>query len=306
MAFPERYALSTKAPDRSKEPKAIHPNIILVFRFLITALLCCLSLITLVISILVVKYYEDHKPIVFPSWGSLIYLIILSVLTPIIYFGYNIAMPLAPFINYGDFLYGLFRVKVELLLQFTMCVLWVSGAMAYYEDLGGYQNCQFDGYFHYPKPMDFQHVCYLRQLIVALAFATFGVQVFLWASEMLIALYIFLFLDQESLSEPHFSWGRRAYDFQQGRHVSQQQGNSRSARVARASVVNSEDDPERISQTGRRSGGGRRGVAYSNADMAESQTSLPASLGSRGLQAYTDGEIQGRAGDEEGGWHLRE
>lgn len=55
MAFPERYSLSAKAPDRSKEPKAIHPNIILVIRFLLTALVCGLSLITAVLAILVVR-----------------------------------------------------------------------------------------------------------------------------------------------------------------------------------------------------------------------------------------------------------
>jgi hypothetical protein len=59
MGFPERYALTTKAPDRSKSSKAINPNIILVIRFLITALLCGLSLIAAVISILVVRV--SHK-----------------------------------------------------------------------------------------------------------------------------------------------------------------------------------------------------------------------------------------------------
>ncbi len=55
MGFPERYALTTKAPDRSKAAKAINPNLILIFRFLTTALICGLSLICAVISILVVK-----------------------------------------------------------------------------------------------------------------------------------------------------------------------------------------------------------------------------------------------------------
>ena len=45
-------------------------------------------------------------------------------------------------INYGDFLYGLFMVKIELLLQFAMCIMWVSAALAYDFDLGGYENCQ--------------------------------------------------------------------------------------------------------------------------------------------------------------------
>lgn len=62
--------------------------------------------------------------------------------TGMIYIGYNIVLPLMPFINYGDFLYSLFMVKIELLLQFAMCVLWVSGAIAYASDLRGYENCQ--------------------------------------------------------------------------------------------------------------------------------------------------------------------
>ena len=149
--------------------------------------------------------------------------------------------------------------------------------------------------------------------MVPFAYAAFGVQVFLWLVETIIAFYIFLFLDQEALSEPHFALGRRAYDFAQGKHSTQQDGNgSRAARAARASVRNSaagseEVDPEsgsRRASTSRR-GAGRRGAAYNNPDMAESQTSLPASLGSRGQQAYADGQTQGRPGDEEAGWHLR-
>ena len=217
-------------------------------------------------------------------------------------------MPLAPFINYGDFLYGLFMVKIELLLQFAFAILWVSAALAYDKDLGGYENCQFDGYYHFVKPSDFGHSCYLINLAVPFAFATFGLQAFLWAFETILAMYIFLFLDQESLSEPHFAWGRRAYDFQHGRHISQQESNGRSARAARASLANSQEhlDPENAdaAEEGARRGG-RRGAAYNNPHMAQSQTSIPASLGSRGRQAYAEGETHGRPADDENGWHLR-
>lgn len=65
-----------------------------------------------------------------------------QTVTGTIYIGYNIVLPLMPFIHYGDFLYSLFMVKIELLLQFAMCVLWVSGALAYANDLRGYENCQ--------------------------------------------------------------------------------------------------------------------------------------------------------------------
>lgn len=72
----------------------------------------------------------------------MIYMIVIGLATPILYFGYNIFLPLMPFINYGDFLYGFFMMKIELLFQFAMCILWVSAAIAYDQDFGGYSNCQ--------------------------------------------------------------------------------------------------------------------------------------------------------------------
>ncbi|PWN46623.1 hypothetical protein IE53DRAFT_391212 [Violaceomyces palustris] len=318
MGLPPRQALTVREPDRSKLPPAIHPNLILALRFLITGLVCLLSLATCIMCILVVAYYNNHEPIIKPSWGSLIYLIVLGFLTPIVYFGYNIFLPLMPFIQYGDFLYGLFMVKIELLLQFTMCVLWVSGALAYACDLRGRENCQFDGYNHDPKPSDFEHACDLINWAVPLAYATFGVQVLLWAFETVFGLYTFLLLDQESLNEPHFEWGRRAYNYQHS--PNHQRSRSITAPVANASprgsaagagagaaagaaaasyrAIGRRSPPSRPDSENGGGGGGRRGAAYNddnheeaNSEMGESRASIPVSLGSRGRRGAAYGGL---------------
>ncbi|KAK0526510.1 hypothetical protein OC834_004775, partial [Tilletia horrida] len=142
MGAPQRYALDTPAPDRERLPPAINPIIILVLRFFITLIVCGLALATCIMCILVVVYYNGHDPIIRPSWGSLIFLIVLGFMTPIAYFNYNILMPLAPFIKWGDFLYGCMQARCELVFQFAMCVFWVSGSIAYAADLRGHENCQ--------------------------------------------------------------------------------------------------------------------------------------------------------------------
>lgn len=54
-----------------------------------------------------------------------------------------------------------------------------------------------DGYWHYPKPSDFQDACDRINWSVALAYTTFGLtalqMVVIWA----FALYILLYLDQD-------------------------------------------------------------------------------------------------------------
>lgn len=178
-----------------------------------------------------------------------------------------------PFINYGDFLYGLFMVKIELLLQFAMCVLWVSGALAYASDLRGYENCEFDGYYHYPRPDDYNHVCDLINWAVPLAYATFGVQVLLWFFETSFGLYTFLLLDQESFNEPHFTWGRRAYDW---KHSGLSHSGSGGANTYRARAVAAGAGAGAVGagagaaaagnnatySPGGNGGGGRRGAGY--------------------------------------------
>ncbi|TKY88540.1 hypothetical protein EX895_002528 [Sporisorium graminicola] len=310
MGLPQRRSLTVAEPARNSLPGAPHPNVMLVIRFLVTGLVCLLSLATAIICILVVNYYNTHDPIIRPSWGSLIFLIVLGLLTPIIYFGYNIFLPLMPFINYGDFLYGLFMVKIELLLQFSMCVLWVSGALAYACDLRGRENCQFDGYWHYEKPDNFGHVCDLINYAVGFAYATFGVQVFLFVIETLYGVYIFLFLDQESLNEPHFEWGRRAYNHAQQSKQQQRQaaigrspsrgvnaralGGAGAGAAGAAAVYRNQGRRSPASESGSSSqdassrGVGRRGAAYAESEM-ESRGSAPISLGSRGRRGAAYG-----------------
>ncbi|KAJ1025893.1 hypothetical protein NDA16_002519 [Ustilago loliicola] len=302
MGVPNRRSLTVAQPTPSKLPGAPHPNLMLVIRFLVTGLICLLSLATAIICILVVDYYNSHDPIIRPSWGSLIFLIILGLFTPIIYFGYNIFLPLMPFINYGDFLYGLFMVKIELLLQFAMCVLWVSGALAYACDLRGKENCQFDGYWHYEKPADFGHVCDLINYAVGFAYATFGVQVFLFVIETFYGMYIFLLLDQESLNEPHFEWGRRAYNYAQQAKQNQRQnaiGSSppRAAALGGPAAASYRDTGRRSpasssagSSSGRGSSAvGRRGAAYADPEMESRASTTPISLGSRGRRGTAYG-----------------
>lgn len=308
MVLPQRRSLTVTEPSRG--PRSPHPNVMLVIRFLVTGLVCLLSLATAIIAILVVAYYNNNQPIIAPSWGSLIFLIILGLFTPIIYFGYNIFLPLMPFINYGDFLYSLFMVKIELLLQFAMCVLWVSGALAFANDLRpgeGNENCQFDGYWHYEKPSNFNHSCQLLNYCTGFAYATFGVQIFLFVIEFLYGMYIFLLLDQESLNEPHFEWGRRAYNFgQQSKQQQQQRSNAIGRAPARSMAVGGAGGglaAQSYRNEGRRSPGsssagssygsgsagvGRRGVAYTDPEM-ESRASAPISLGSRGRRGTAYG-----------------
>ncbi|KAN0065461.1 hypothetical protein ACQY0O_001297 [Thecaphora frezii] len=298
MGLPPRQSLTVLEPPRDKLPPAIHPKLLLVVRFLITGLVCLLSLATCIMCILVVDYYNKHDPIIRPSWGSLIFLIILGLLTPIIYFGYNILLPLMPFIRYGDFLYGLFMVKVELLLQFAMCVLWISGALAYASDLRGRENCQFDGYYHYPKPSDFGHVCDLINYAVPLAYATFGVQVALWAIESLVGAYLFLFLDQESLNEPHFEWGRRAYDYQEFQVAKSMisvplRTSAILAPSSRAYRDYGRTSPGSLSNVSSFAGSrsnSRNGPNHGEPDM-ESRHSQPVSLGSRGRRGAAYGGL---------------
>lgn len=248
-----------------------------------------------------------------------------------------------PFIRYGDFLYGLFMVKIELLLQFAMCVLWVSGALAYAVDLRGRENCQFDGYYHYTKPADFEHVCDLINWAVPLAYATFGVQVFLWLFETAFGLYTFMLLDQESLNEPHFTWGRRAYDWKHsgssGHRGSTGSGNTYRARAVAAGGAGAAAGAAGAGSTRVPAGGrGRRGAAYNDpeagseghgselhereiadSELAEEMTESehgrgPLALGRRGRRGYADEESVVSASDgrrseanaESEGWHLRD
>ncbi len=238
MVLPQRRSLTVTEPSRG--PRSPHPNVMLVIRFLVTGLVCLLSLGTAIIAILVVAYYNNNQPIIAPSWGSLIFLIILGLFTPIIYFGYNIFLPLMPFINYGDFLYSLFMVKIELLLQFAMCVLWVSGALAFANDLRparvtrtasstatGTTRSRATSTIR----VNSSTTARLRVRYVWRAGVPLRHRVPLWHVHLPAAR-------QESLNEPHFEWGRRAYNFgQQSKQQQQQRSNAIGRAPARSMAV---------------------------------------------------------------------
>ena len=54
-----------------------------------------------------------------------------------------------------------------------------------------------DGYYHYPKPSDFDNVCNLINVQVALAYTTFGLAAAQMVVVYIFALYTLLYLDQE-------------------------------------------------------------------------------------------------------------
>lgn len=214
MVLPERYSLTTEAQSPERQLPAPSPKFLQFMRFAFAVLICLMALATAIMAILAVNYFRTHKPVITPSWGSLIFLIVMGFLTSIIYFGYYIFLPPLPFIRRGSFLSSLFMMKIDLLFQFGMCSIWISGALAYASDFRGRENCMFDGYYHYPKPSDWNHACDLLNWTVPLAYATFGLEAGLLGFELLFTSYIFLFIDQEVLNEVNYEWGRRAYEFQ--------------------------------------------------------------------------------------------
>ncbi|KAI3626138.1 hypothetical protein CBS9595_001499 [Malassezia furfur] len=214
MVLPQRYALETPAQDPHSGMPAPNPKMLQAIRFIFTVLVCLMALATSIMAILAVNYFRTHKPIIFPSWSSLIFLVVMGFLTCIIYFGYYIFLPTTNMVRRGSFLGMIFFVKSELLFQFSMCSIWISGALAYAADFRGRENCLFDGYYHYPKPADWGHACDLINWVVPLAYATFGIQAGFMAIELFFATYLFLFIDQDSLNEVFWEWGQRAYNYQ--------------------------------------------------------------------------------------------
>lgn len=108
---------------------------------LFTLLICLMALATAIMSCLVMNYYLTHQPMIIQSWSSLIFLIIFGFMTSIIYFGYYIFFPSLSIFRRGSFLGNLFMMKVEVIFQFGMSAIWVSGALAYAADMRGRENC---------------------------------------------------------------------------------------------------------------------------------------------------------------------
>lgn len=122
---------------------APNPSFIRLLRFLLYGLVSLSALATAGVAISVVQYYNHNSPSVKPSWGSLIALIVFGIITPGAYFGTFLITP--RLFRYGTFAGIINQVRVELLLLFSMNVIWVSGALAMAADLRGYENCIWDG-----------------------------------------------------------------------------------------------------------------------------------------------------------------
>ncbi|GEM10118.1 hypothetical protein Rt10032_c10g4135 [Rhodotorula toruloides] len=225
---------------------APHPNMIRGIRFVLYSLTSLAALTTAAFGISVVVYYNTHEPVIKPAWGSLIADIVFGIGTPGVLFGMMLVLP--RLFRHGGALDILNQTRMELLTLFGLAVVWVSGALALACDLRGQENCLWDGYWHYPKPSDFQNACNRINWSVALAYTTFGLTCLQMAVIWGIAGYILLFLDQEVLTEHTNSMGSRAY---LARSRAQQQ--HKVLRAARQSGV---------STMGPSSGSGRRSSSF--------------------------------------------
>ncbi|BGP41722.1 hypothetical protein JCM10449v2_005713 [Rhodotorula kratochvilovae] len=195
-----RRYIGTWAPD---------PGMIRGLRFIFYLLTSLSALTTAALCLSVVVYYNTHGPVIKPAWGSLIAVIVFGLATPFILFGTMLVTPRT--IRTGSALDIVNQTRMELLMLFALAAIWISGALALACDLRGQENCLWDGYWHYPKPSDFQDSCDRINWSVALAYTTFGLTAAQMAVIWLIAIYILLCLDQEVLTEHSNSMGSRAH-----------------------------------------------------------------------------------------------
>lgn len=173
-----------------------------------------MALATSIMTILPVHYFVSHKPVITPSWGSMLFMVFVGFFTCIVYFQYYLFLPQLKLFRPGSMLAQIFTMKWEFLYHFSMSAIWISGSLAYAADFRGHENCQWDGYYHYPKPSDWNHACDMINWVVPMGYATFGVQVALFSFVLFMLMYMFLFLDQDTINEPFWKWGRRAYEYQ--------------------------------------------------------------------------------------------
>lgn len=188
---------------------APNPSFIRFVRFFLYSLTSMSALAMAGVGLGVAHYYNTHRPVVYPSWGSLIACIVFGIGTPGVLFGLFLVTP--HLFRHGGVGALLNQTRIELVMLFNLSVFWVSGALALACDLRGRENCIWDGYYHYPKPADFDKVCNLINVSVALAYTTFGLCVIQMVVVYTAAIYILLFLDQEVLTEPTNDMGGRAY-----------------------------------------------------------------------------------------------
>ncbi|GAA5942862.1 uncharacterized protein JCM15063_002816 [Sporobolomyces koalae] len=202
----------TKSPDQQDRHVghwAPHPGLIRSLRALLYLVTSGASLATAGMCIAVVYYYNHVGPVIKPAWGSLIAVIVFGILTPGVLFGTLLVTP--RLFRSGSVPDIVNQTRMELLSLFALSAIWISGALALACDLRGRENCLWDGYYHYPKPSDFDDVCNRINYSVALAYTTFGLCALTMSVVWLITIYILLFLDQEALTEKTNSLGTRAY-----------------------------------------------------------------------------------------------
>ncbi|GAA5850634.1 hypothetical protein JCM3766R1_004590 [Sporobolomyces carnicolor] len=209
---PQRRRSLTKSPDQQDRKVghwAPHPGLIRSLRALLYLVTSGASLATAGMCIAVVYYYNHVGPVIKPAWGSLIAVIVFGILTPGVLFGTLLVTP--RLFRSGSVPDIVNQTRIELLSLFALSAIWISGALALACDLRGRENCLWDGYYHYPKPSDFDDVCNRINYSVALAYTTFGLCALTMSVVWLITIYILLFLDQEVLTEKTNSLGTRAY-----------------------------------------------------------------------------------------------
>lgn len=202
----------TKSPDQQDRKRghwAPHPGLIRSLRALLYLVTSGAALATAGMCIAVVYYYNHVGPVIKPAWGSLIACIVFGILTPGVLFGTLLVTP--RLFRSGSVPDIVNQTRMELLSLFALSAIWISGALALACDLRGKENCLWDGYYHYPKPSDFDNVCNRINYSVALAYTTFGLCALTMSVVWLITIYILLFLDQEVLTEKTNSLGTRAY-----------------------------------------------------------------------------------------------
>ncbi|GAA5918508.1 hypothetical protein JCM5296_001405 [Sporobolomyces johnsonii] len=188
---------------------APHPGFIRALRFFLYTVTSASSLATAAMCLAVVWYYNHVGPVIKPSWGSLIAVVVFGIATPGILFGTLLVTP--RLFRAGSVPDMVNQTRTELLMLFSLAAIWISGALALACDLRGKENCLWDGYYHYPKPSDFDNVCDRINYSVALAYTTFGLCAAQMAIVWTIAIYLLLFLDQEILTEKTNALGTRAY-----------------------------------------------------------------------------------------------
>ncbi|SCZ88323.1 BZ3500_MvSof-1268-A1-R1_Chr10-2g02919 [Microbotryum saponariae] len=205
-----RRTADPSSRDRYIGSYAPNPTFIRVLRFLLFGLTSLASLTTAGVAIGVVHYYNSLRPnVIAPSWGSLIAIIVFGIGTPGVLY---IPMLFFPYMFKERTFTGiLLQTRIELLTLFAVSAVWISGALALACDLRGRENCLWDGYYHFPKPADFDSVCTLINVDVALAYTTFGLTCVQLVVISGIAGYILLYLDQEVLTERTNDMGGRAH-----------------------------------------------------------------------------------------------